>query len=148
MRVERNYMNFFCTAEERAEHLKDPSIEPRFGAEVEKKPDLQIRRSEIIQQLSLGSRGQQSCGFDFQYQNIVDHQVRAIHRNATPLVVNRQCCLPPNRMTLRCQLDLQRRKVDILQESESESVINVKNDPITDSVSFSSNRGLLVIRPG
>ena len=84
----------------------DESEEPSLGAKMEKKSDLERRRTEIIQRQAASLWVQNFGRFDLDHHLIINEHINSLVRQYLPLVNHRNGHFPSNRTTSPEQLFL------------------------------------------
>jgi len=93
----------FCTAVAFISIFTDPAVRAGFSAKVTKKPNLELRRAAIAEELSRSSRVEVFGGFDLDQDFVVDDHVHYLRREWCPAKVHGDRHLSIDPMTHRGQ---------------------------------------------
>jgi hypothetical protein len=102
------------------------SIEPWLWSEMQQKTNLERRCSQVVEELALSGNWQNFRGFEFNDDRVVDNHVYSLCAQDGSFIVDRDYDFLVYRPCTFHEFPLQRLGVDVLQETESQRVVNLK----------------------
>jgi len=105
--------------------LRDRSIESGFGAEVQEKPDFEIRCTQVIEELTSRNLGKLHHRLDFNYDFLVDDLIEAVQTSLFSFVVNVHRNFTTNSVPSAGQLPLERVHINAFEKPEAEGVVHL-----------------------